>query len=578
MKQEQTIVTYPARRWLMLVVFLIATLCLVLRAFDLQVRNQDFLRNHGDARALRTVSISAHRGIITDRNGEPLAVSTPVKSIWARPQQLLQSGKNLSELADALEMSTSALHDLLQNRLYRKFVYLKRQTSPQLAQVIEDLEMPGVYMQREYKRFYPSSEITSHLIGFTNVDDKGQEGLELAFDEWLQGTTGSKRVLKDLLGRVVADVDSIEPAQPGKSLESSIDRRIQYLAYRELKAAVTKHRARSGMLVLLNVKSGEVMAMVNQPSYNPNNRSGFKSDHFRNRTITDVFEPGSTLKPFTIAAALQSGLYDRSSRIETKPGYLKVSDHIIKDHQKYGSLDLTNILKKSSNVGTSKIALALGPEKIWQIYSSIGFGQSSGSGFPGESVGLLNDFRNWSEVELATMSFGHGIAVTAIQLAQAYAVLASGGELRPISFQKVVGPVPGKQVLPGVVAEIVVQMLETVVQEGGTGLKAAVKGYRVAGKTGTAHKAIAGGYAEDRYISVFAGLAPVSNPELVMVVAIDEPQGGEHYGGLVAAPVFSSVMQGALRILNVAPDDMPSIESKIVIANLEKKPDSVMWQ
>ena len=578
MKQDQIIVTYPARRWLMLTVFLAATACLLLRAFDLQILNQDFLRNHGDARALRTVSISAHRGIIMDRNGEPLAVSTPVKSIWAMPRQLLQSGVDLSSLASELEMSTPSLHELLQSRRHRKFVYLKRQTKPQLASAIEELELPGVYMQREYKRFYPSGEITSHLIGFTNVDDKGQEGLELAFDEWLQGTTGSKRVLKDLLGRVVADVESIESASPGKSLNLSIDRRIQYLAYRELKAAVIHHKARAGMLVMLDANTGEVMAMVNQPSYNPNNRSGLKSDHFRNRAITDVFEPGSTLKPFTIAAALQSGLYDRSSRIETNPGYLKVSNHTIRDIRNYGNLNLRNILKKSSNVGASKIALSLGPEKLWKIYSSIGFGQTTGSGYPGEVSGLLNDYTNWSEVELATMSFGYGIAVTAMQLAQAYSVLASKGMLRPISFQKVEGPVIGKRVLPASVAELVILMLETVVQEGGGGLKAAVKGYRVAGKTGTAHKAIAGGYAEDRYMSVFAGMAPVSNPRLVVVVVIDEPQSGEHYGGLVAAPVFAGVMQGALRLLNVAPDDMPSIESKIVVANKGDDHTRVMWQ
>ncbi|MBT7951078.1 MAG: penicillin-binding protein 2 [Gammaproteobacteria bacterium] len=578
MRQEQTIVTYPARRWLILTVFLAATSCLLWRAFDLQISNQDFLRDHGDARSLRTVSIPAHRGLITDRNGEPLAVSTPVESIWAIPRELLQSGRDLVALAAALEMSSSSLNDLLQSRMHREFVYLKRQTQPKLAREIEELKLPGVYMQHEYKRFYPSGEITSHLLGFTNVDDKGQEGLELAFDDWLQGSLGSKRVLKDLLGRVVADVESIQQVSPGKPLSLSIDRRIQYLAYRELKAAVTLHSARAGMLVMLDVNTGEVMAMVNQPSYNPNNRSGLTSDRFRNRAITDVFEPGSTLKPFTIAAALQSHLYDDTSQIETSPGYLKVNDHTIKDHKNYGSLNLTNILKKSSNVGASKIALSLGPELIWQIYSNIGFGQSTGSGFPGESSGLLNDYNNWSEVELATMSFGHGIAVTALQLAQAYSVLATGGVLRPISFQKVEEPVAGKQVLPLEVVKNINRMLETVVQEGGTGLKAAVNGYRVAGKTGTAHKAIAGGYAEDRYMSVFAGLAPVSNPQLVIVVAIDEPQEGEHYGGAVAGPVFSGVMQGALRILNIAPDDLPAIESKIVVANNENPSAKVLWQ
>jgi cell division protein FtsI (penicillin-binding protein 3) len=578
MKQEQIIVTYPVRRWLMLTVFVGATLCLLWRAFDLQIQNQDFLRNHGDARSLRTMKILAHRGNITDRNGEALAVSTPVKSIWARPRQLLESSDDLVELAEILKTNTGALHELLKNRVHRNFVYLKRQSKPQVANAIEALQLPGVYIEREYKRFYPSGEITSHLLGFTNVDDKGQEGLELAFDQWLQGASGSKRVLQDSLGRVFADVESIKASKPGKALELSIDRRIQYLAYRELKAAVIYHRARSGMLVMLDVNTGEVMAMVNQPSYNPNNRSGLKSDHFRNRAITDVFEPGSTLKPFTIAAALQSGLYQPDSQIETKPGFLKVGNHTIKDHKNYGKLDLMNILKKSSNVGASKIALSLGPEKIWQTYVNIGFGQSTGSGFPGESSGLLNDYSSWSEVELATMSFGHGIAVTALQLAQAYSVLAGNGVLRPVSFQKIEEEVTGKRVLPSWVVKHVNNMLETVVHEGGTGLRAAVRGYRVAGKTGTAHKAASGGYAGDRYVSVFAGMAPLSNPQLVMVVVIDEPQRGEHYGGLVAAPVFSNVMRGALRILNVPPDDIPSFESKIVVADSLAPSNRVMWQ
>lgn len=550
----------------MLSVFISIVACLIWRAVALQINDKEFLQNHGDARALRVIQIPAHRGIIADRNGEALAVSTPVQSVWAKPRKVLNSAADTKMLAEYLELTDEKLKNVLHSRIHRDFVYLRRQTKPQLAAKIEELNIPGVYMEREYKRFYPGGEITSHLIGFTNVDDKGQEGLELAFDDWLRGTPGKKRVLKDLLGRVVADVESIQAVSPGKSVELSIDRRIQYLAYRELKTAVTHHQARAAMLVMLDATTGEVMAMVNQPSYNPNNRSGMRSDYFRNRAVTDVFEPGSTLKPFTIAAALESGAYNENSRIETKPGFLKVNDHTIKDHKNYGILDLTSILKKSSNVGASKIALSLGPEKIWQVYSKIGFGQSPGSGFPGESSGLLNDYNNWSEVELATMSFGHGIAVSALQLAQAYSVLATEGILRPVSFLKTSEKVSGRRVISAPIAERVKHMLETVVQTGGTGLKAAVRGYRVAGKTGTAHKAIAGGYAEDRYMSVFAGLAPVTSPRLVMVVVIDEPQMGEHYGGLVAGPVFSRVMQGALRILNVPPDDMPSIESKIVIA------------
>ena len=426
--------------------------------------------------------------------------------------------------------------------------------------------MSGVNLQREYKRYYPAGEVAAHLVGFTNVDDSGQEGVELAFNDWLQGMPGEKRVLKDRYGRTVQNVESLRPASPGKALHLSIDRRVQYLAYRELKAAVQRHGARGGSLVMLDAKTGEVMAMAAQPAYNPNNRSGLKSENYRNRAVTDVFEPGSTMKPFTIAAALMSGSYSTRSLIQTAPGYVKVLDHTIRDERNYGTLDLASIIKKSSNVGAAKIALSLGPRPLWQLYSDLGFGLPTGSGFPGESAGVLNSYHNWSEVQLATIAFGYGISTTALHLAQAYDALANDGVMLPVSLTRLDKPVTGRRVIPAAIAREVRKMLEGVVQTGGTGLRADVPGYRIAGKTGTVHKTANGVYAEDRYQSLFAGMAPASDPDLVLVVVIDEPQGSDYYGGLVAAPVFSRVMQGALRILNIPPDDLPSFNGKALMA------------
>lgn len=546
--------------------FIITASLLVWRAFYLQILNKDFLRNHGDARALRVVKIPAHRGMIADRNNEPLAISTPVDSIWAIPKQILENQQSISALADVIDMDPGALRQMLKERIGREFVYLKRHVTPDLAQAVSNLGIYGVYLQQEFKRYYPAGEVTSHLIGFTNVDDTGQEGLELAYDGWLKGVAGEKKVLKDRLGRIVRDVESIQPANPGKTLVLSIDRRVQYLAYRELAAAVRTNQARSGSLVMLDVNNGEVVAVAVYPSYNPNKRAGLKSDQFRNRAITDVFEPGSTLKPFTMAAALMSGMYEMDSVIQTAPGQLKVSNHIIRDINNYGALDLAGIMQKSSNVGAGKIGLAIGPQPLWQLLQDVGFGVQTGSGFPGESPGVLYNYNNWTELDLASISFGHSMAVTALQLAQAYSVIASGGILRPVTFQKLETENAGNRVLPEAISAKLMLMLEKVVEPGGTGQKANVPLYRVAGKTGTAHKSTSSGYAEDRYLSLFAGMAPVSQPQLVMVVIIDEPKGGEHYGGLVAAPVFSNVMQGALRILDIAPDKIPEKET-LLMAN-----------
>lgn len=557
-------VEFKTRRWLLLGLYLLAMSALMWRAVDLQVFNKEFLREHGNARALRIVEIPAHRGMIMDRNGEPLAVSTPVNSIWATPRKVLAAEADLSPLAALLGMQVEDLVRILKERINREFVYIKRHIDPQLAEKVMQLNINGISLQQEFRRYYPLGEVAAHLVGFTNIDDVGQEGLELAYDKWLKGEPGSKRVLKDRLGRTIENVESINIPRPGKNLELSIDRRIQYLAYRELKAAVNTHRARGGRLVMLDAQTGEVMAMLGQPSYNPNNRNDLKSEFFRNRAVTDVFEPGSTLKPFTIIAALQSGAYTPATKVDTRPGLFKIGNHTIRDSRDYGVIDVATVIEKSSNVGASKIALSLEPSKLWSTLTDLGLGQTTGSGFPGEVSGYLGAANGWSEVEQATIAFGYGVSVTALQLASAYQALAANGMWRPVSFIKTDGPVAGKRLIPANIAKQVQAMLETAVSSEGTGQRAVVVGYRVAGKTGTVHKVDTGGYSEDRYLSLFAGFAPADDPRLVMVVMIDEPQGREYYGGQVAAPVFSNVMSGALRLLDIAPDDLPGIRDHIV--------------
>ena len=555
---------YPFRRWFILGFFMCGMLALSSRAIYLQLWNNDFLKEHGDARSIRVVEIPSHRGVITDRNGDQLAMSTPVDSIWAKPRKVFEDVEKLPALAKALGVSVKDLHQTLRDRINRDFIYLQRHATPDVVEAIQQLEVSGVSTQREYKRYYPAAEVSSHIIGFTNIDDQGQEGLELAYDNWLSGEPGLKRVLKDRLNRVIENIESIKPPQPGKDLVLSIDRRVQYLAYRELAAAVKYHRARGGSLVMLDVKTGEVMAMVGQPSYNPNNRSGLKSVYYRNRAVTDVFEPGSTMKPFTIAAGLEFGNFQPLTRVDTAPGYIKVGDHTIRDMHNYGDINVTKVITKSSNVGASKIALSLEPEDFWDALARFGFGQPTGSGFPGESSGTLNPYNTWSDVEMATLSFGYGLSVTPLQLAHAYSVIANGGVMLPVSFLKVTPPVSGKRVLSETVTRQVRKMLETVVSSEGTGKRAAIRGYRVIGKTGTVHKSIRGGYSDDRYLSLFAGIAPASDPRFAMVVLIDEPRGDHYYGGVVAAPVFSRVMEGTFRILNIAPDDLPAITSPIM--------------
>jgi len=548
--------TFDGRRRMVAGLFALLAAAFVARAVNLQLTDREFLQNHGDARYLREVDIPAHRGPITDRSGEPLAVSTPVSSVWANPRKLALEDGQWEQLARLLDTDADSLRGLTRIRKDREFVYLKRHIDPEIARLIADARIPGVFVDPEYHRFYPASEVTAHLLGFTNVDDIGQEGLELAYDAALRGSVGTKRVIKDRLGQVIDNVESLKAPSAGRTLTLAIDKRLQYLAYRELKAAIVAHRAQSGSMVIVNSRTGEVLAMVNQPSYNPNSRAGLRGEYYRNRAVTDVFEPGSTLKPFTVAAALESGAYKPSTPIDTGTGVFTVGQYKVRDVHNYGLLDVAGVIAKSSNVGVAKIALSLEPELLWRMLSQVGFGNVSATGFPGEAAGRLTDHRHWREIEQATLAFGYGLSVTALQLAQAYTVFANDGTLMPLTLLRTDTLPTGQRVMSARTAADVRAMLQTVV-ESGTGRLAHIPGYRVAGKTGTVHKTGSQGYAEDRYISLFAGMVPASRPQLVAVVVIDDPRAGEYFGGRVAAPVFSKVLQEALRLMNIPPDNPP---------------------
>lgn len=539
-----------------MLVLLSISFVLVWRAVDLHVVRKTFLQDQGDARYLRELPLAAHRGMITDRHGEPLAISTPVDSVWVNPSEFVAARGEWNKLARMLELDMQELANNIARRKEREFVYIKRHIEPALAKKVMELGIPGVSLQREYHRYYPMGEVAAHVVGFTNIDDEGQEGLELAFDQWLSGESGSQRVIRDRLGRIVKHVELIKKPKPGKDLALSIDRRLQYLAYRELKRAVISNKARSGSVVILDVKTGEVLAMVNQPAYNPNNRGKLESYRMRNRAVTDVLEPGSTNKPFTIIAALQSGKYNANSKVDTSPGYYRIGQNMIRDARNYGRINLTRIIQKSSNVGASKLALSLDPEAIWEVYNRLGFGMVTSSGFPGEASGVLNPAANWHKIEQATLAFGYGLSITPLQLTRAYAAIANHGVMKPVSFVRVDKPVHGKRVIDADVAKVVLRMLETVTSDGGTGTRARVPGYRIAGKTGTVKKVTSDGYTAEKYISVFAGMAPASDPRIAMVVTVDEPSGEQYYGGLVAAPVFSRIMGGALRLFDIDPDNV----------------------
>ncbi len=544
---------------LVLVVIFMLLAGLAYRLVYLQVSEQEFLKNQGDLRMVRTEVDPAHRGLISDRNGEPLAVSTPVESIWINPKYFPSVDKvDIAHLASLLDVREVALKKKLEAASGRQFLYLKRQMPPEQAAKVLELGIKGLYSQREYKRYYPAGEVTSHLIGFTNLDDNGQEGIELAFNDWLKGESGSRTVIKDLQGRVIRHIKQNSEARDGKDLTLSIDLRLQYLAYKALKEAVIKHRAESGSAVVLDVATGEVLAMVNQPSYNPNDRARLKVNSLRNRAVTDSFEPGSTIKAFTVATALASGRYAASTKVNTSPGFLRVGRKTIRDHANYGKLDLTGIIKKSSNVGTTKLAQNLGSDLIWSTLFRAGFGQAPGTGFPGEGNGVLPMQREFRPIELATLSYGYGLAATPLQLASAYTSFGNNGARPEVTLlartEHDADSIRQERVMPERVAAQVLQMLETVTQKGGTAKQAAVPFYRVGGKTGTVHKVGRDGYQDDKYVAYFAGLAPISDPKYSVVVTINGPSGDRYYGGEVAAPVFSEIVSAAMRLNNIAPD------------------------
>ncbi len=545
----------PRGRLLVVLVLLVcAATMLVARAVRLQVWDADFLRAQGDARNLRVEPLSATRGLILDRNGQPLAVSTPVVSIWADPPQLLAAKNRWHALAKIAGMDYEDFKDRLLRAQDREFLYLRRHLAPEKAAAILALDVPGVFGMTEYRRYYPAGEVAAHVVGVTNIDDAGQEGMELAFEDRLGAHQGKRKVVKDLNGRVVEDVEIIEDARPGQNLSLSMDLRIQYLAWRELAATVQREHASGGSVVVLDVATGEVLAMANQPSWNPNNRANTRPARLRNRAVTDMFEPGSTMKIFTMAAALESGKFRPSTLIDTSPGTIKIGEKLISDHENYGLIDITTVLAKSSNVGATKIALALEPKQFLAMFERAGFGQPTHAEFPGESGGSLPRRNKWRPIELATMSYGYGMSVTALQLAQSYAMIAGGGVMRPVTLLHRTEQVAGSRVLTADIAKKLVGMLGAVTTDAGTAVRARINGYSVAGKTGTAHKLTGAGYAKDEYLSLFAGMAPASRPRVVTVVVIDNPKNGDYFGGTVAAPLFSAITAGALRTLNVSPD------------------------
>jgi cell division protein FtsI (penicillin-binding protein 3) len=514
--------------------------------------HNDFLQARGEARFTRVIEIPANRGVITDRDGEPLAISTPVESVWASRDDVRMTDTQAAALARVLETDVASLRKRLAEGS-REFVFLKRQLPPDQAARVLQLNIPGVLLQREYRRYYPAGEVAAHMVGFNNVDDNGQEGIELAYQEWLAGKPGSRRVIKDKRGQIIEDIESLRVPQQGRDLALSIDRKIQYLAYRELRNAVIAHKAKAGSAVVIDVATGEVLALVNLPAFNPNNRGKLSGQQTRNRAIIDLYEPGSTMKAFTIAAGLEAGIVRPETVIQTAPGSMTIGPNTIRDVHPLGALTVTQILQKSSNIGSAKIALQLPSATLWQSFSDAGFGTPTQVGFPGEGHGRLRPPKTWRPIEQATMAYGHGLSVTLLQIARAYSIFATDGEMRPLSIVRVDTPPPANRIISAETARAVRHMLELATQPGGTAPRAQVAGYRVGGKTGTARK-IENGVYVSRYVASFIGFAPVSAPRVIVAVMIDEPSAGQFYGGQVAAPVFSQITAGALRMLGVAHD------------------------
>lgn len=588
---------FSGRRKVLVIFMMSCMAVLVCRAIDLQVLNKKFLKDQGDMRLVDDEAVSAYRGMITDRSGAPLAISTPVESISVNPRELKMDDKNqlkqlekefkashqlsvpltdeqkaavlaeykkqkvlkITQMEKLLDLPKGKVLDMLNDDSHKQFAYIARQISPDLSEQVKALKLVGVYFDREFKRFYPTGGVAAHLIGFTDLDDVGQEGMEAGYEKVLKGTAGSKRVIRDGLRRIIDDVENIKEPVSGKNIELSIDQRIQYLAYRELQLAVNENRAKSGSLVVLDAKNGEILAAVNQPTFNPNVRKSLQENLYRNRALTDIFEPGSTVKPFVAAAALEGGYVTPNTVFNTN-GSFPIGSNVVKDVHNYGSLDLMHVLKKSSNIGVSMMALKMPPKYFWGVYKKLGFGSSAEAGFEGEANGRLLDYKKWHDFDRATMSFGYGLSVSAVQLARAYTALADDGILHSVSLLKRDEDDKPQRVFSAKTAKTIRSMLENVIMKDGTAYEARVDGYTVAGKTGTVKKASgAHGYTSGSYFAVFAGMAPARNPRLIIVVMIDEPSAGQYYGGLVSAPVFSKVMTGALRLLNVAPDQVETM-------------------
>ena len=543
---------------------------LVGRAFYLQGMQTAFLQAKGEARYGRTIEMPASRGRVLDRNGQTVAISTPAESIWASPEDLEIDDAQVRALARALAMDPAELRQKIA-RKDRQFVYLKRQISPDQATRVMGLRIPGVFQQREFRRFYPAGDVMAHVVGFTGVDDTGQEGIELAANARLSGQAGSRKVIKDRKGRIVEDVEALKPPRDGEEVVLAIDQRLQFLAHRELKAAVELHHAKGGSIVILDARTGEVLALVNQPDYNPNNRATVTPRQIRNRSVTDLFEPGSTMKPFTVAAALESGVVKPDTMIQTGAGSMQMAGWTIRDTHPNGLISVAQVIQKSSNIGSSKISLQMPAERMWQFYASLGFGAAPHTGFPGEARGILRPWEKWRPIEQATMSYGNGISVSLLQLARAYTIFANDGELLPLSLVKLDAQPISRPLVSAETAHEVVRMMEMAVGPGGTAPRAQVPGYRVAGKTGTAHKPENGHYAEHKFVSSFVGLGPVTRPRFIVAVMIDEPQGANYYGGDVGAPVFSSVMGAALRMMSVPPDGPGVINAATPRGEVEAK-------
>ncbi len=538
------------------VVFLLflAFLALIARAVYLQGFTTDFLQTQGEMRYARTLEMPATRGKIVDRNGVILASSVPAAAVWANPKEVKASPKQLIDLAKLLDLPSAELKKKL-SRTDTSFIYLKRQVPQVIANQIQKLEIAGIDLRKEYIRTYPEGEAMAHVVGFTNVEDTGQEGVELGWQKDLAGQTGSRRVIRDRLGRIVEDVADISSPRDGKDLSLSIDGKIQYLAYSQLKAALEKQKAKAGAMIVLDVQTGEILALANLPTYNPNDRHDLTGAQLRNRVLTDTYEPGSTLKPFTISLALEKGVVKPETVIQTAPGKLTIGSATISDSHAHGPLSVGDIIKVSSNIGTAKIAMQMQPQQMWDMFSSVGLGQAPKLGFPGAVAGRLRPYKNWRPIEQATMSYGYGLSVSLLQIARAYTTFARNGDMIPLTFFKTNGaPALGVRVVSSKTAAEMRNMLEAATGPEGTAPQAQVMGYRVAGKTGTARKLVGGSYAQNKYVGSFVGFAPVSNPRIVVAVMIDEPSNGVYYGGLVAAPVFSAVVAGTLRLMNVEPD------------------------